>query len=45
MNKIFEKVPVQIQNRSGFDCSHQNVYTMNTGTLVPVLVDQLIPGD
>lgn len=45
MNKIFQKVPVQIQNRSGFDCSHQNVYTMNTGTLVPVLVDQLIPGD
>ena len=45
MNKIFNKVPVQIQNRSGFDLSHRNIYTMQCGTLVPILVDQLIPGD
>lgn len=45
MNKIFNKVPVQIQNKSGFDLSHSNSYTMKVGTLYPVLVDQLIPGD
>lgn len=44
-NKIFNKVPVQIQNRSGFDLSHENIYTMPCGTLIPILVDQLIPGD
>ena len=45
MNKIFNKVPVEIHNKSGFDLSHQNLYTMKCGTLYPVLVDQLIPGD
>lgn len=45
MNKIFNKVPVQIQNRSGFDLSHPSTYTMKVGTLYPILCDQLIPGD
>lgn len=45
MNKIFNSVPVQIQNRSGFDLSHRNEGTMMCGTLTPILVDQLIPGD
>lgn len=44
-NKIFHNVPVQIQNRSGFDLSHQNLFTHKCGTLVPALVDLLIPGD
>ena len=45
MNKIFNKVPVHIQNRSGFDLSHPSTYTMKVGTLYPILCDQLIPGD
>lgn len=44
-NKIFQKVPVQIQNYSGFDLSHYNLGTLKCGTLVPVLVEPLIPGD
>lgn len=44
-NKIFEKVPVKIQNRSGFDMSHYNLGTLTCGTLVPLLAEPLAPGD
>lgn len=42
-NKIFHKVPVQIQNRSAFNCGHKNLFTADVGTLVPCLVDPVIP--
>lgn len=42
-NKIFHKVPVQVQNRSAFNCGHKNLFTADVGTLVPCLVDPLIP--
>lgn len=45
VNNIFAKVPVQIPNKSGFDLSHNNLYTGRCGTLYPILVDSLIPGD
>lgn len=44
-SKIFNKVPVQIPNKSGFDLSHENLYTGKCGTLYPVLVDLLLPND
>lgn len=44
-SKVFNKVPVQIPNRSGFDLSHENLFTAKCGTLYPVLVDTIIPGD
>ena len=44
-SKIFNKVPVRIPNRSGFDLSHENLFTAKCGTLYPVLVDTIIPGD
>lgn len=44
-NKIFNKVPVDIPNRSGFDCSHENLFTAPVGTLIPAMVDPVIPGD
>lgn len=44
-NSIFSRVPIELPNRSGFDCSHENVGTMTTGTLTPVLVDELLPND
>lgn len=44
-NKIFEKQPVEIQNYSGFDLSHYNLGTLKCGTLTPVLVEPLVPGD
>ncbi len=42
-NKIFHKVPVEVQNRSAFNCSHKNLFTADVGTLVPVLCDPVIP--
>lgn len=44
-SKIFNKVPVEIPNRSGFDCSHENLFTAPVGTLIPAMVDPVIPGD
>lgn len=44
-NSIFSRVPIELPNRSGFDCSHENMGTQTTGTLVPVLVDELLPND
>lgn len=43
--KIFSKVPVEIPNRSGHDLSHSNMLTHPVGTLVPILVDPLLPND
>ena len=42
---VFSRVPIELPNRSGFDCSHENMGTMTCGTLVPVLVDELLPND
>lgn len=44
-SKVFNKVPVQIPNKSGFDLSHENLFTAKCGTLYPVLVDTLLPND
>lgn len=45
LSKIFSKTPVDIPNRSGFDISHENMLTMTTGTLVPVLCEEVLPGE
>lgn len=42
-NKIFHKVPVQVQNRSAFNCGHKNLFSADCGTLVPILCDPVIP--
>lgn len=39
------RVPVEMPNRSGHNCSHSNSFTGTTGTLVPVLCDELLPND
>lgn len=44
-SSIFQRVPVEMPNRSGFDLSHENIGTLTTGTLIPVLVDELLPND
>lgn len=38
-------MPIELPNRSGFDMSHENMGTATCGTLVPVLVDELLPND
>lgn len=44
-NSVFKKVPAKVQRLNGFDQSHMNLFTGKIGTLVPVLVDRLMPGD
>lgn len=45
LSKVFNKVPVKIQKRSGFDLSHENFFTASTGTLTPCYVEEVLPGD
>lgn len=43
MPPITKKIPVEVQNRSGFNCSHSNSFTAKCGTLVPILCDHVMP--
>ena len=38
-----KKVPIKIRKNSGFDKSFQNIFTSKPGTIVPILVDELMP--
>lgn len=40
---IYDKVPVKVQKKSGFDKSFQNLFSAKVGTVVPILTDELIP--
>lgn len=44
-NKIFESIPVQIPDRSGFDLSHEVLTTAKCGTVVPITTLEVSPGD
>lgn len=44
-SKVFQKVPVKVQDRSGFDMSHENLFTATIGTLIPASVEEVMPGD
>lgn len=44
-NSIFTTVPMRIPDRSGFDLSHEHIFTANTGTLVPAASFEVLPGD
>lgn len=44
-SKIFNSVPVDIPNRSGYDMSYENLLTMLTGKLVPVFIEEVIPNE
>lgn len=43
MAELYSKRPVQVQRKSGFDKSFQNLFTSKVGTLTPILVDEVIP--
>lgn len=45
LSKIFKQQPVDIPNRSGMDLSFENLLTMTTGTLIPVLVEEVLPNE
>ena len=40
-NRIFEKIPVTVPNRSGFDLSHETRGTAKVGILVPVFTREM----
>lgn len=42
---FFKKVPVKVQQKSGFDLSFQNLLTTKVGTITPVLCEELIPNE
>lgn len=42
-SKIFDEVPVKVQNKNGFDLSHLNCGTSKCGQLVPVMCKLLPP--
>ena len=39
------RVPIEMPNRSGHNLSHSNTFTGQTGTLIPVLCEELLPND
>lgn len=39
------RVPIEVPNRSGFNMSHSNIFSGTTGTLIPVLCEELLPND
>lgn len=45
LSKVFNKVPVKVQDRSGFDMSHENLFSAKIGTLIPASVEEVMPGD
>lgn len=40
---IYDKVPIKVQKKSGFDKSFQNLFTSKVGTITPILTDELMP--
>lgn len=45
LSKVFNSVPVKVQKRSGFDMSHENLFSATIGTLIPASVEEVMPGD
>lgn len=45
LSKVFSSVPVQVPDRSGFDLSHENLFSATVGTLIPASVEEVLPGD
>lgn len=44
-HSLFQRVPVEVPNMSGFDMSHENCFTALTGRITPAMVDELLPKD
>ena len=43
MANIYDKVPIKVQKKSGFDKSFQNLFTGKVGQIIPVMCDEVIP--
>lgn len=45
LSSVFNFVPVKVPDRSGFDLSHENLFSATVGTLIPASVEEVLPGD
>lgn len=45
MNKIFEKISLKGPKYSGFDLSHEKKLSCKMGDLIPILLEEIVPGD
>lgn len=45
MSKLFNQVKINKQKRNAFDLSHERKFSMNMGDLVPIMCEEVIPGD
>lgn len=45
MSNIFETIQIRRPKRSAFDLSHERKFTCNMGDLVPILCEEVVPGD
>lgn len=45
LNPVFQTVPVNVPDRSGFDLSHESLFTAYCGTITPATVLEVLPGD
>lgn len=43
MANIYDKVPIKVQKKSGFDKSFQSLFTGKVGQIIPVMCDEVIP--
>lgn len=44
-SSVFNRVPIDLPNRSGFNLDHENLFTATTGTLVPAYCKPVLPKD
>ena len=45
MNKLFQQIVGNKPRRNAFDLSHERKFSMNMGDLVPILCEDVLPGD
>ena len=43
--KIFDRIQLTKPKKSVFDLSHERKFSMNMGDLVPILCQEVVPGD
>lgn len=44
-SSLFNRVPIDLPNKSGFNLDHENLFTATCGTLVPAMCHPLLPND
>lgn len=44
-SSLFNRVPIDLPNRSGFNLDHENLFTATTGTLIPAYCKPVLPKD